>query len=103
GPSDYVPWLNDNKIAYIRLEGLGFGKVPMELEVKLSVEDSPNSAGSIIDAIRCMKLALDNNEGGVLEAISAYTMKSPPVQITDSVAKQKVEEFIRERSKAPVA
>lgn len=103
GPSDYVPWLNDNKIAYIRLEGLGFGKVPLELEVKLSVEDSPNSAGSIIDAIRCMKLALDHGEGGVLEAISAYTMKSPPVQITDSVAKQKVEEFIRERAKAPVA
>ncbi len=94
GPSDYVPWLNDNKICHIRMEGLGFGKVPIELEVKLSVEDSPNSGGVIIDAIRCMKLALDRGIGGPLYAISAYTMKSPPIQYTDSEARKMVEAFI---------
>lgn len=94
GPSDYVPWLNDNKICYIRMEGRGFGCVPLNLELRLSVEDSPNSAGVAIDAIRCMKLALDRNIGGVLTSISAYTMKSPPVQYRDSDARVMVEEFI---------
>lgn len=97
GPSDYIPWLDDNKIAYIRMEGRGFGNVPLTLEVKLSVEDAPNSAGSIIDAIRCMKLALDRKIGGVLYSISAYTMKSPPEQITDREAKKRVQEFIEGR------
>jgi len=94
GPSDYVPWLKDNKICYIRMEGRGFGGVPLELELKLSVEDSPNSAGVIIEAIRCMKLALDRKIGGALDAVSAYTMKSPPVQYTDDEARAMVEEFI---------
>ncbi|MDQ0339304.1 myo-inositol-1-phosphate synthase [Caldalkalibacillus uzonensis] len=97
GPSDYIPWLNDNKIAYIRMEGRGFGNVPLTLEVKLSVEDSPNSAGSMIDAIRCMKLALDRKIGGVLTSISSYTMKSPPVQYTDTESKKMVQEFIAGR------
>ncbi|SHH17281.1 myo-inositol-1-phosphate synthase [Thermosyntropha lipolytica DSM 11003] len=95
GPSDYVPWLKDNKVCMIRMEGLGFGKVPMELELRLSVEDSPNSAGVIIDAIRCMKLALDRKLSGPLYEISAYTMKSPPIQFTDAEARKMVEEFIR--------
>ncbi|HBT20841.1 MAG TPA: inositol-3-phosphate synthase [Peptococcaceae bacterium] len=94
GPSDYVPWLKDNKICYIRMEGRGFGGVPLELELKLSVEDSPNSAGVIIEAIRCMKLALDRKIGGTLDSVSAYTMKSPPVQYTDDEARVMVEEFI---------
>lgn len=98
GPSDYVPWLNDNKICYIRMEGLGFGKVPLQLELKLSVEDSPNSGGVIIDAIRCMKLALDRGIAGPLYAISAYTMKSPPIQYTDSEARKMVEAFIKGES-----
>lgn len=97
GPSDYVPWLNDNKICYIRMEGRGFGNVPLTLDVKLSVEDAPNSGGVIIDAIRCMKLALDRGTGGILHSISAYTMKSPPVQYTDTEAKQRVEDFIAGR------
>ncbi|MHC1626247.1 MAG: inositol-3-phosphate synthase [Methanoculleaceae archaeon] len=94
GPSDYVPWLNDNKICYIYMEGRGFGNVPLKLDLKLSVEDSPNSGGVIIDAIRCMKLALDRKTGGVLTSISAFTMKSPPVQYTDTEARKMVEEFI---------
>ncbi|NLW44388.1 MAG: inositol-3-phosphate synthase [Syntrophomonadaceae bacterium] len=94
GPSDYVPWLNDNKICHIRMEGRGFGNVPLTLDVKLSVEDSPNSGGVMIDAIRCMKLALDRKIGGPLLSISAFTMKSPPVQYTDTEAKKMVEEFI---------
>lgn len=94
GPSDFVPWLNDNKIAYIRMEGRGFGNVPLYVEAKLSVEDSPNSAGSIIDAIRAMKLALDRKIGGALTSISSFTMKSPPVQVTDTEAKKMVQEFI---------
>jgi len=97
GPSDYVPWLNDNKICFIRMEGRGFGNVPLTLEVKLSVEDSPNSGGVMIDAIRCMKLALDRGISGILHSISAYTMKSPPVQYTDTEAKQMVEDFIAGR------
>lgn len=99
GPSDYVPWLNDNKLAFIRIESRHFGDVPMHIEVRLSVEDSPNSAGIVIDAIRCAKLALDRGIGGPLEAPSSYFMKSPPKQFTDTQAKQKVEEFIRGESK----
>lgn len=97
GPSDYIPWLKDNKICFIRMEGRGFGNVPLSVEVKLSVEDSPNSGGVIIDAIRCMKLALDRKIGGVLYSISAYTMKSPPIQYTDTEAKKMVEDFIAGR------
>jgi myo-inositol-1-phosphate synthase len=94
GPSDWVPWLRDKKIAYIRIEGEHFGGVPMSVEVKLEVEDSPNSAGSAIDAIRCAKLAKDRNIGGPLISISAYTMKHPPKQFPDHIAKQMVLEFI---------
>jgi myo-inositol-1-phosphate synthase len=94
GPSDYVPWQKDNKICFIRVEGKLFGNVPMELDVKLSVEDSPNSAGVAIDSIRCCKLALDRGIGGVLHSASAYFSKHPPVQMTDDEAYQHVEEFI---------
>ena len=94
GPSDYVPFLNDNKICYIYMQGLGFGEVPITLELKLSVEDSPNSAGVMMDAIRCLKVAKDRGEGGALTSISSYTMKTPPQQYTDSIACQYVEEFI---------
>src|SRR2546421_12577868 len=94
GPSDYVPWQLDNKIAFIRVEGRLFGNVPMELDIKLSVEDSPNSAGVAIDAIRCCKLALDRKQGGVLHSASAYFSKHPPLQMTDDEAYQSVEEFI---------
>jgi len=95
GPSDYVPWQNDNKVCFIRMEGCLFGDVPMELELRLSVEDSPNSAGVVIDMIRCCKLALQNGIGGVLEAPSAYFCKHPPVQYTDDVAHAMIEAFIR--------
>jgi myo-inositol-1-phosphate synthase len=94
GPSDYVPWLDDNKICFIRMEGRGFGNVPLTLDVKLSVQDSPNSGGVMIDAIRCMKLALDRKIGGPLYSISAFTMKSPPIQYTDTEAKKMLEEFV---------
>lgn len=100
GPSDWVPWLKDRKICYLRIEGRLFGDVPMNLEVRLEVEDSPNSAGCMIDAIRCCKLAKDRGSGGPLYSISAYTMKHPPVQYPDWEAKRMVEEFIRgEREK----
>lgn len=95
GPSDWVPWLKDRKIAYIRVEGRLFGDVPMYVEVKLDVEDSPNSAGSMIDAVRCCKLARDRGIGGPLYSISAYTMKHPPIQYPDWQARKMVEEFIR--------
>jgi myo-inositol-1-phosphate synthase len=95
GPSDYVPWLKDKKICFIRMEGRMFGNVPMELDLRLEVEDSPNSAGCVIDAIRCCKLARDREIGGPLTSISAYTMKRPPEQMPDSDARQAVEEFIR--------
>jgi myo-inositol-1-phosphate synthase len=95
GPSDYVPWQLDNKIAFIRVEGRLFGDVPMEVEVRLSVEDSPNSAGIAIDAIRCCKLALDRGIGGVLHSASAFFSKHPPVQMTDDEAYRAVEQFIR--------
>jgi myo-inositol-1-phosphate synthase len=95
GPSDYVPWQKDNKICFIRIEGRKFGDVPIDLELRLSVEDSPNSAGVVIDAIRCAKLALDRGIGGQLTSIAAYTMKHPPQQFPDPVARQMVEEFIK--------
>jgi myo-inositol-1-phosphate synthase len=97
GPSDYVPWLSDRKWAYIRLEGTTFGNVPLNLECKLEVWDSPNSAGVVIDAIRCAKLALDRGLSGALVAPSAYFMKSPPQQYPDEVARQMVEDFIRSK------
>ncbi len=95
GPSDYVPWQKDNKICFIRLEGRVFGDVPINLELRLSVEDSPNSAGCMIDAIRCCKVARDRGIGGVLESVSAYTMKHPLKQYPDEVARTMMEEFIR--------
>jgi len=97
GPSDYVPWQNDNKIAFIRMEGLLFGDVPMDLELRLSVQDSPNSAGVVIDMIRCCKLALENGIGGVLEGPSAFFCKHPPAQHTDDIAYEMTEAFIRVR------
>jgi len=97
GPSDYVPWQNDNKICFIRMEGHLFGDVPMDLELRLSVEDSPNSAGAAVDMIRCCKLALLDGIGGVLEAPSAYFCKHPPRQYTDDEAYEMVEAFIRAR------
>jgi myo-inositol-1-phosphate synthase len=93
GPSDHVPWLQDRKWCYIRMEGRNFGDVPLNLELKLEVWDSPNSAGVIIDAVRCAKLALDRGIGGPILGPSAYFMKSPPVQFHDDVAHQMVEEF----------
>ena len=95
GPSDYVPWQGDNKICFLRIEGRAFGNVPMELELRLSVQDSPNSAGVAIDAIRCCRLARDRGVGGPLRSISAYLMKHPPTQITDDLARDLVEKFIR--------
>lgn len=94
GPSDYVPWQNDNKLGFIRLEGELFGGVPMHLEMRLSVEDSPNSAAVIVDAVRCARLALDNGVSGVLEGPSAYFCKHPLRQIPDEYAAQLVEDFI---------
>jgi myo-inositol-1-phosphate synthase len=93
GPSDHVPWLEDRKWAMIRLEGRNFGDVPLTIEMKLEVWDSPNSAGVIIDALRCAKLAKDRGIGGPIIGPSAYFMKSPPVQFTDEEARQMVEEF----------
>jgi len=94
GPSDYVPWQNDNKVCFLRMEGKLFGDVPMNLELRLSVEDSPNSAGVAIDMIRCAKLALDRDQSGILEAPSAYFCKHPPRQFTDDEAFQMTEDFI---------
>jgi myo-inositol-1-phosphate synthase len=95
GPSDYVPWLADRKWCYIRLEGTTFGNVPLNCELKLEVWDSPNSAGVVIDAVRCAKLALDRGIGGALYGPSSYFMKSPPIQCTDGEARIKTEAFIR--------
>ncbi|MGB9496796.1 MAG: inositol-3-phosphate synthase [Dissulfuribacterales bacterium] len=95
GPSDYVAWQKDNKICFIRMEGKLFGDVPMNLELRLSVEDSPNSAGVAIDAIRCTKLALQRGQGGALYAPAAYFCKHPPRQFTDSEAFQMIEQFVR--------
>jgi len=94
GPSDYIPWLNDRKFCYIKMEGQTFGDVPLNLEMKLEVWDSPNSAGVVIDAIRCAKLALNRGLTGALVAPSAYFMKSPPIQYTDDEAHRMVEEYI---------
>ena len=96
GPSDYVPWQNDNKVCFIRMEGKLFGDVPMNLELRLSVEDSPNSAGVVIDAIRCAKLALNSGNGGLLIGPAAYFCKHPPVQFTDEEARKMTEDFITE-------
>jgi myo-inositol-1-phosphate synthase len=94
GPSDYVPWLQDRKFAEIRLEGRGFGDVPMQINLKLEVVDSPNSAGIVIDAVRICRLAIDNGLSGALEGPSSYLMKSPPAQYTDNEARQLTESFI---------
>ena len=94
GPSDHVDWLDDRKWAYIRLEGRNFGDVPVNIELKVEVWDSPNSAGVVTDAVRCAKVALDRSQGGPLLGPSAYFMKSPPVQYHDDVAHQMVEDFI---------
>ena len=93
GPSDHVPWLEDRKWAYIRLEGTSWGDVPLNVELKLEVEDSPNSAGVAIDAIRCAKIALDKGVSGAIDAPSAYFMKSPPNQMRDDDARKAVEDF----------
>ncbi|MBW7896463.1 MAG: inositol-3-phosphate synthase [Opitutaceae bacterium] len=95
GPSDYVPWLEDRKWCHIHMEGTTFGNVPLKCEVKLEVWDSPNSAGVVIDAVRCIKLALDRGIAGQLDAPSSYFMKSPPVQFTDNEARERTEAFIR--------
>jgi myo-inositol-1-phosphate synthase len=102
GPSDYVAWLTDRKWAYIRLEGAAFGDVPLNLECKLEVWDSPNSAGVVIDAVRCAKLGLDRGLSGTLEAPASYFMKSPPVQPADDVARNNVEAYIRGDNKSVV-
>lgn len=94
GPSDYIPWMNDNKVCFLRIEGEIFGNIPINLELRLSVEDSPNSAGVVIDAIRCCKLAINRGIGGLLISPSAYFMKHPRFQYTDEVARNMVEEFI---------
>jgi len=97
GPSDYVPWLADRKFCYIKMEGRTFGDVPLNLELKMEVWDSPNSAGVVIDAIRCCKLALDRGLGGAIVAPSAYFMKSPPIQYSDDEARTRTEAFIAGR------
>jgi myo-inositol-1-phosphate synthase len=94
GPSDYVPWLTDRKFAYIRMEGTTFGGVPLNVELKLEVWDSPNSAGIVIDAVRCAKLAKDRGIGGALVGPSSYFMKSPPQQFTDGEARERTLRFI---------
>ena len=95
GPSDYVPWQNDNKVCFLRMEGKLFGDVPMNIELRLSVEDSPNSAGVVIDAIRCCKIALDRGIGGILYSPSSYFMKHPPKQFTDDEAHMMTDAFIK--------
>jgi myo-inositol-1-phosphate synthase len=99
GPSDYVPWLEDRKWAYIRLEGTAFGDVPLNAELKIEVWDSPNSAGVVIDAVRLTKLALNQGIAGALEGPSSYLMKSPPVQYTDDAARELVEDFIAQNTR----
>jgi myo-inositol-1-phosphate synthase len=101
GPSDYVPWLTDRKWAYIRMEGTTFGNVPLNVELKLEVWDSPNSAGIVIDAVRLAKLALNNGISGALEGPSAYLMKSPPTQVRDDDAREATERFIRDNKRTP--
>ncbi len=99
GPSDYVPWQNDNKVAFIRIEGRGFANVPLNMEVRLSVEDSPNSAGVAVDAIRCLKIARERKIKGPLYSVSAYLMKHPPKQYADSQAKKLIQDFIEGKRK----
>jgi myo-inositol-1-phosphate synthase len=94
GPSDYVPWLLDRKFCHIRMEGRTFGDVPLNLECKLEVWDSPNSAGVVIDAVRCLKIAKDRGLAGAMVAPSSYFMKSPPIQYSDDEARRRVEQFI---------
>jgi myo-inositol-1-phosphate synthase len=94
GPSDHVPWLTDRKWAQIRLEGTGFGGMPLNVELKLEVWDSPNSAGVVIDAVRCARLALDRGVGGALVAPSSYFMKSPPQQFQDGEARERTLRFV---------
>jgi myo-inositol-1-phosphate synthase len=101
GPSDYVPWLTDRKWAHIRLEGQAFGDVPLTAELKLEVWDSPNSAGIVIDAVRCCKLALNNGLSGQLDGPSSYLMKSPMNQRPDSEARDLTEQFIAEYARKP--
>ena len=96
GPSDFVPFQKDNKVCFLRIEGVGFGGVPMNLELRLSVEDSPNSAGVVVDAIRCCQLARESGLAGPLEVVSAWTMKHPPRQMADADAMRAVEEFVNE-------
>jgi myo-inositol-1-phosphate synthase len=103
GPSDYVAWLTDRKWAYVRMEGRTFGDVPLNVELKLEVWDSPNSAGVMIDAVRCMKLALDNGLSGAVEAPSSYFFKSPPVQHTDDEARRATEEYIARHAREGAA
>ena len=98
GPSDFVPWLTDRKWAYIRMEGTAFGGVPLNLEVKLEVWDSPNSAGIVIDAVRCAKLGLDRGQGGPLVGPSSWFMKSPPQQFSDEEAHERTLQFIAGRA-----
>lgn len=94
GPSDYIPWLKDNKICFLRIEGLQFGEIPMNVELRLSVEDSPNSAGVVVDAIRCMKIAIDRGMSGNIIQASSYYMKHPPVQVEDFEGRMLLEKFI---------
>src|SRR4051812_1894493 len=100
GPSDYVPWLTDRKWAHIRAEGQAFGDVPLNLELKLEVWDSPNSAGIVIDAVRCCKLALNDGLGGQLDGPSSYLMKSPHTQRPDHLAREATEEFIAQHARS---
>ncbi len=99
GPSDYVAWQNDNKVAFIRIEGRGFANVPLHMEVRLSVEDSPNSAGVAVDAIRCLKIARERKIKGPIFSVSAYLMKHPPKQYDDTLAKKMVQDFITNKRK----
>ena len=95
GPSDFVAWQGDNKVCFLRMEGRGFGNAPLDLELRLSVQDSPNSAGCVIDAIRCCRLARDRGVGGPLISVSSYLMKHPPQQLPDGQAREDVERFLR--------
>lgn len=95
GPSDFIPWLYDNKVCFLRMEGRGFGNIPVNIEMRLSVEDSPNSAGVVIDAIRCCKIARDRGTGGVLVSPSSYFMKHPIKQFCDEEARERVDSFIQ--------
>jgi myo-inositol-1-phosphate synthase len=102
GPSDYVRWQKDNKVAFIRAEGRGFGDLPIELELRLSVQDSPNSAGVVIDAIRCARLGLDRGLAGPLEPVCAWYMKTPPVQLRDDEARRALDAFLEAKPLAVV-